>query len=900
MYNGWLSLAGTEIANAARTEAYVRGSASTTIFDPGMPTEGMANLLGEADYRTPALDPAPWFSESRPESQKFLGMLPLEIIGVEDSTRSVVVTQLNDDGGAFSRPRRATKEFRVRGLLLGLDEEGLDAGARWLGGVLEGSGCGDSDCLGDTFCYLGYKPDFCDYNNENLYPEYVEDWAYTGTPNEKIAPYGAGILGTDPQGMKFTMPCGGDGIQYIADGMVPGEYYRLSLNMRSSGPLVVSINGNELYRGNYKDLLSPTRGVGPWLIDFKAPATSALIRITSGVDDCTPTTGVLNSLILERTGEFMMKTQPRFSYDNFTEPSTWSFSMLTSDPDITTSAELAGVTETEEIEFAFHNPSGSDAAIVAGSGVRRILRGLEPGRSYTVVMRYTSTADFDFAPFIIGQDAPTTYYRGNGWVSIHFTATATQHYLALQLVTTETIISGGTVTLNLDFLGAQTNFTYKYLPEVDQLAPARRHLYGVTLISGPSTVETFPSERGLAKRIIEFSMVVTRPSAYSDLREVNISPESTTYLVSSEECRNGEPVRVNLFTNPFFRNGATSGGMAVYLPFTGSYNALSVEFLAYSGWNYLKVASHASTNNSYVDIAVNSSNGFIDGHTYTVSATFYQAAAQTGTLHALARSIAVIQDVGTIVSEPALNTPGYQRVSVSFVKSQDVSSIRLYSGSQGATQFAYWGGILIEESGIAGDPFDGESRTGASWEGTVRQSTSRWAKPDSVTITDPDCAPLPVAPQPPSLVPDCPRTTTEWRRYWLEVPAELSGGWSESTPVIRLTTSENEVRDVRIRLYPNPARRGIDEVEPCAYCGEFYISYIPSSTVMTIDGVNQVALADVRGLGAERAMHLISDYDYGPIQWPALSCDMPYFMTVDIAPNEVLDLDVQLDIAMKE
>ena len=47
-------------------------------------------------------------------------------------------------------------------------------------------------------------------------------------------------------------------------------------------------------------------------------------------------------------------------------------------------------------------------------------------------------------------------------------------------------------------------------------------------------------------------------------------------------------------------------------------------------------------------------------------------------------------------------------------------------------------------------------------------------------------------------------------------------------------------------------------------------------------------------------MHLASDADYGPVRWPTMTCDIGYYMTVDIAPDEVLDLDVRLAVAQRE
>jgi hypothetical protein len=119
-------------------------------------------------------------------------------------------------------------------------------------------------------------------------------------------------------------------------------------------------------------------------------------------------------------------------------------------------------------------------------------------------------------------------------------------------------------------------------------------------------------------------------------------------------------------------------------------------------------------------------------------------------------------------------------------------------------------------------------------------------------------------------------------------------------PVIKLSTTANAVRDVRVRFYANPLNAALGEVDECGACGEFYISYIPKATVMTIDGIRKRVTADVSGTGSANAMHLASDADYGPVRWPTMTCDIAYYMTVDIAPDKVLDLDVRLAVAQRE
>jgi hypothetical protein len=388
---------------------------------------------------------------------------------------------------------------------------------------------------------------------------------------------------------------------------------------------------------------------------------------------------------------------------------------------------------------------------------------------------------------------------------------------------------------------------------------------------------------------VEFSMKAARPFIYSETFNVPLDPAATTFLVGNETCRYGQPVRTNLFTNPFMVS-AVSGGVGTYatMAATGGSTALVTNGFSQT----------ATSSTSYVTVPVGST-AFLDGHTYTISATFGQDSAQgAAATGAHPRSIEVITNGSDIVSSAAIDAIGDQRVSVTFVHSGGTQPvIRLWNGAN--TKVVRWSSFLVERSGIAGSPFSGASLNGA-WLGTANQSASTWTQPAPTLISDPNCPPIPNAPQPPSISPACPRNVTEWRRYWIEVPSDLSGGWVQSVPVVTLTTRDNIVRDVRVRLYPNPTGGGVEDVEPCSYCGEFYISYIPQKTVMSIDGIYETAIADVQGTGVQTVMHLVSDADYGPIRWPSMTCDMAYYLTVDIAPDEVLDVDVRLSIAMAE
>lgn len=161
MFRGWLSFGGTEVTNSARTRAYA-AEMLPSLRMPMSCTEETDNdnlpaILDDGRYGTPAIDDAPWFDPDEPDSGRFLGLFPLSVSGVTDSTRTATVVESTAAGGSVTGLRRATKEIRVTGLLLAVDDAALDYGKAWLTAVLDGS-C-KTGCTPDDLCFLAAVPD---------------------------------------------------------------------------------------------------------------------------------------------------------------------------------------------------------------------------------------------------------------------------------------------------------------------------------------------------------------------------------------------------------------------------------------------------------------------------------------------------------------------------------------------------------------------------------------------------------------------------------------------------------------------------------------------------------------------------------------------------------------------
>lgn len=160
-WNGWFSYDGNEVVNSARTEAYVQ-NAHFQWFRPLYKSDSLAFMLGDGmKYTTPLLDDAPWVDQDVPESYDFYGFYPLDVNGIEDSTRVSEPVESLLDGGTPGRVRHTTKTIVFNGILLASSTAAADYGMRWLKSVLLGNACGPSvtsACNGAELCYLSAAP----------------------------------------------------------------------------------------------------------------------------------------------------------------------------------------------------------------------------------------------------------------------------------------------------------------------------------------------------------------------------------------------------------------------------------------------------------------------------------------------------------------------------------------------------------------------------------------------------------------------------------------------------------------------------------------------------------------------------------------------------------------------
>lgn len=216
-----------------------------------------------------------------------------------------------------------------------------------------------------------------------------------------------------------------------------------------------------------------------------------------------------------------------------------------------------------------------------------------------------------------------------------------------------------------------------------------------------------------------------------------------------------------------------------------------------------------------------------------------------------------------------------------------------------------WGAGLLEYGTETLIYFDGDTTdtevTRYAWNGPRNASTSVAQRivDNLPIIVDPDCARIPDPPRAPLIEDSCLQEAVQWSRYQYVLDEDLVPVWSDALPVVSIRAKGAPVRQVRVRFYPNPLGVDLGELEPCDFCGEFVVSFIPKWSTLTVDAIRQQAYMTSPGGIVRAASHLLYASDGGPMQWSALSCGLEYKMTLDVAPTSA-SLEATLCLAARE
>lgn len=459
-------------------------------------------------------------------------------------------------------------------------------------------------------------------------------------------------------------------------------------------------------------------------------------------------------------------------------------------------------------------------------------------------------------------------------------------------------------------------------------APYERILYDVTLVDAPRIVEQYPTECANYVRV-EWTMVAATPSPYGVAKRA-VSPGDVVappVLIPEMSCTADGVVteRRNLIPSPkpeaerFANVWGADLTAARYEVDTEIFPPVNMGLFPASlrdtvqtsvGLNIMSQLDDAGMNR----VTAGQQVGRIQASPgINVTASVYARSSRASRAQLW---FDYLDADGEVVGSTAQGATDllpneWGRVSLTF-NAPDDARFLLGHVLNGVTTTAvtgdvtWWSGMLLEWGTATQVYFDGDTTDTElieyAWAGARNQSTSvsQRVVDNLDTIIDPDCAVIPPPPRAPAIEDSCLEEAVQWRRYQYVLAPDLVPVWSDALPYLTIQADTEPVRQVRVRFYPNPMNLDLAELEPCNFCGEFVVSYIPPNSVLTVDAIRQQAYITSPGGVVRAASHLLYSSDGGPIEWSQLSCGLEYTMTIDVVPTEIETLQATLCLAARE
>lgn len=460
-------------------------------------------------------------------------------------------------------------------------------------------------------------------------------------------------------------------------------------------------------------------------------------------------------------------------------------------------------------------------------------------------------------------------------------------------------------------------------------APYERFLYDVTLVDGPRIVEQYPSDCAEYVRV-EFTLVAASPSPVGVLRRA-VSPDSISrdpVLIPEISCTpdGGITERLNLIPSPKISTEPWDWQWGAQMSLD-RYNIITAQAPPVETGTYnasLRDTVPAGTGQTLMsqldEFGVHRDNGVANVPRIPGSPGMDVTASvwvRTSRMALATMWFDYINQAGQLIGQTpigalAMNENEWGRLTLTFNAPEETAFLvghvatNVTEGTAVAGNHTWWGAGMIEFGEVARTYFDGETTDTETmrfvWRGTPNQSTSEAQRVvDNLPIVvDPDCARIPPPPRAPGITDSCVDDPSQWRRYQYVLAPDLVPVWSDALPVVTLRAGGIAVRQVRIRFYPNPLGLDLSELEPCNFCGEFIVSYIPRSSTLTVDAIRQQAFITSPGGVVRAASHLLYSSDGGPMEWSSLSCGLEYTMTVDVVPTLITGLRTTMCLAARE
>jgi hypothetical protein len=154
-------------------------------------------------------------------------------------------------------------------------------------------------------------------------------------------------------------------------------------------------------------------------------------------------------------------------------------------------------------------------------------------------------------------------------------------------------------------------------------------------------------------------------------------------------------------------------------------------------------------------------------------------------------------------------------------------------------------------------------------------------------LTDPLCPAVIPPPLPPSVAMGCYTAPVNWRRRQITIPRQFIRLWGEVVPKFSIHARDADVRNLRLRFYSDVDGDGTIVDDPCAYCGDIVVSYVPQGSTLVFDASERrVYVVDSSQL-RRSAEQVVFATDGSPFEWPVLTCGFGYIVALDTEQTQV-------------
>lgn len=904
MYEGYLVLGGTEIANATRVAAYVRN------LIPGFPLRdcqgcvSIPSVLGEAPYTSPLLDGAEWIDASDPSTYDFLGFYPIEVVGIDSATTRATVVQSIGPGGYNNLPRDATRQIRVRGVMVAKNDLALSAGLSWLREALYPSACGDhgGTCSGSTLCYYAACPELSVCYEEDThggtdiaYNNLSQASGLTVLPNtigrdQRMS----GIITPSPLSDGFTFTWGvsnlGTGFDHYLDAplAVYGRVTPQRTNYVSNPHFTVNTALWGITNGSITRIAT---GASDGEAYGEVDSTGATVLSTSIGDAPYSPTQLSFELRMPVPGNFTVNIR---SGDDSSLVQTQLFSATTDWNIYTLSVPFArgNILEITSTSLDFD--------------ITRVL--LEGG---TIQMPYFDGDHLATMPPTGAINAPIPEYAAS-WLGVEnaspsrmlWLGTATYEFCGEDIYPWITV-QGGTGSVLVTWVGS-----YRVSDE-DQGATYERHMHDVACISGP-TVTNVLNTSGGSSCVVEFLLSAATPFAYStptDLLDrfpltsldsqswVDIAtPAVAESIIVDPDCPPiPAPPRPPAITNSCIDGPGLWDRYYYPIPADqiAAWQKMLPKITLYSGTEDLRQVRVRLTPNPFdwpvetgnmVNLSPNPSGeaattgwvaipGTSGAATVSnpTSATAFgtKVIRTTWTTASTAFGGGIYQEIPVTAGGVYSFQMGHVKPSVSnLITSQiqwlDVSDA-VISTSAGAASVT-GAGVVSSRSMLnkTAPALAVKARYGVITAGGV--GYVNWAIGDYLEVD--------------GFMANEGETINDYFDGGSADSGEWFYGW---------TGTED--------LSTSVAQQSI--IDPYSYCAEFILSYLPADAELTVDGMVSRAWASIAGQAPVTASNLLYGTDGAPITWPEATCGVPYLLTVDVPVGEGDEILMSLSLTRR-